>query len=178
LTVSRWWPLLVRFISWFVHGRPPDRMVRGGPGGGPVRLRPRDSAERFKRELTCHLFCATMEQQAGHGPGAQRGLLLSGFGVRRRMELKVRTPPACYGLYAGRGQATACRPPLMTPGPASPAGGDGHDPLTRQLLLGYRRLPDEWKPAAVQYLAQLRRLAHVLPIPPATNQPDTTGADQ
>jgi hypothetical protein len=29
-----------------------------------------------------------MEQQAGHGPGAQRGLLLTGLGVRLRMEVR------------------------------------------------------------------------------------------
>jgi hypothetical protein len=118
-----------------------------------------------------------MEQQAGHGPGAQRGLHLGGLRVRRRMELNVRTPPACYGFYAGRGQVTTCRLPLMAPGPASLAAGDGHDPLTRQLLAEYHCLPDEWKPAAVQYLARLRRLATLSPVPPAPTPPDTPGAN-
>ena len=70
------------------------------------------------------------------------------------------------------GQVTTCRPLLMTPGAASPAGGDGHDPLIRQLLAADRRLPDDWKPLIVEQLADLR------PAPPATNGPVTSGGGQ
>jgi transcriptional regulator with XRE-family HTH domain len=68
------------------------------------------------------------------------------------------------------------------PAVAREASDHDPDPLTRQLLLEYRCLPDEWKPAAVEYLAHLRP-PPTKPTPPeATNDrtntrpPPTRGA--
>jgi transcriptional regulator with XRE-family HTH domain len=38
------------------------------------------------------------------------------------------------------------------------------DPLVRELLAEFRRVPDEWKPVAVAQVAHFRRLAEIRPV--------------
>jgi transcriptional regulator with XRE-family HTH domain len=39
-----------------------------------------------------------------------------------------------------------------------------NDPLVRELLAEFRRVPDEWKPVAVAQVAHFRRLAEIRPV--------------
>ncbi|MGD8625010.1 MAG: helix-turn-helix transcriptional regulator [Anaerolineae bacterium] len=42
--------------------------------------------------------------------------------------------------------------------------GPESDPLVRELLAEFRRVPDEWKPVAVAQVAHFRRLAEIRPV--------------
>lgn len=49
--------------------------------------------------------------------------------------------------------------------PTGDAGADVADePLIRELVEEFRQVPDEWKPVAVEQIAQFRRLAELRPV--------------
>jgi transcriptional regulator with XRE-family HTH domain len=45
-----------------------------------------------------------------------------------------------------------------------PAGDVADEPLIRELVEEFRQVPDEWKPVALEQIAQFRRLAELRPV--------------
>jgi transcriptional regulator with XRE-family HTH domain len=58
--------------------------------------------------------------------------------------------------------------------PTGDAGADVADePLIRELVEEFRQVPDEWKPVAVEQIAQFRRLAELRPVRMVGEEPAT-----
>lgn len=55
-------------------------------------------------------------------------------------------------------------PPAEEDAGAAMAEAEYEDPLIEELLVEFRRVPDEWKEVAVQQVAQFRRLAEMRPV--------------
>ena len=52
----------------------------------------------------------------------------------------------------------------LPPGGAYSEGDVADEPLIRELVEEFRQVPDEWKPVAVEQIAQFRRLAELRPV--------------
>jgi transcriptional regulator with XRE-family HTH domain len=55
-------------------------------------------------------------------------------------------------------------PPSTIGGEAATELGGADEALVRELLEEFRRVPDEWKPVAIEQMAQFRRLAELRPV--------------
>ena len=64
--------------------------------------------------------------------------------------------------------------------PAADLGGDVADePLIRELVEEFRQVPEEWKPVAIEQIAQFRRLAELRPVRMVGEEADPSwSADQ
>ena len=51
------------------------------------------------------------------------------------------------------------------------------EPLIRELVEEFRQVPDEWKPVAVEQIAQFRRLAELRPVRMVGEEPDTDAGE-
>ena len=62
--------------------------------------------------------------------------------------------------------------------PAGDAGTDVADePLIRELVEEFRQVPDEWKPVAIEQIAQFRRLAELRPVRMVGEEPATEAGE-
>ena len=62
--------------------------------------------------------------------------------------------------------------------PTGEAGADVADePLIRELVDEFRQVPDEWKPVAVEQIAQFRRLAELRPVRMVGEEPATEASE-
>jgi transcriptional regulator with XRE-family HTH domain len=63
-----------------------------------------------------------------------------------------------------------------------PASGDAgadvaDEPLIRELVEEFRQVPDEWKPVAIEQIAQFRRLAELRPVRMVGEEPATRAGE-
>jgi len=62
--------------------------------------------------------------------------------------------------------------------PTGDAGADVADePLIRELVEEFRQVPDEWKPVAIEQIAQFRRLAELRPVRMVGEEPATEAGE-
>ena len=62
--------------------------------------------------------------------------------------------------------------------PTGDAGADVADePLIRELVEEFRQVPDEWKPVAIEQVAQFRRLAELRPVRMVGEEPATEAGE-
>jgi transcriptional regulator with XRE-family HTH domain len=71
---------------------------------------------------------------------------------------------------------------LRVAGHLPPTGDPGVDvadePLIRELVEEFRQVPDEWKPVAVEQIAQFRRLAELRPVRMVGEEADESSAGE